>query len=254
MRKVTIALMVLLIVAFSASASFAWDNSLYVPQMGYDSFSMVDKFCSVNPFKSPFPSEKFMEIAKRLFEEPEDCIVENADGEDITEKFISENSKAFAEGNYLLVWRNAQDEVRSISIAKDLRREVKQHAVAASKFPVRGANITVNAEGTKYFLEKNPVLGAGSRLCEFIIVVKGTIVENTSTGKILAAANSGISVSSTAHLGKGWRVCVLFSGTEPIKANYSVLFIGGVRYYVSTGLFDAYESEIHNMQFRFYSI
>ena len=254
MRKVTLALMVLLIVAFSAPAGFAWDNSLYVPQMGYDSFLMVDKFCAVNPFNSPFPSEKFMEIAKRLFEEPEDCIVENADGEDITEKFISENSKAFAEGNYLLVWRNAQREVHSISIAKDLRREVKHNAVAVSKFSVRGANMTINVEGTKYFLEKNPVLGAGSRLCEFTIVVKGTIVENTSTGKILAAANSGISVSSTAHLGKGWRVCVLFSGTEPVKTNYSVLFIGGVRYYVSTGLFDAYESEIHNMQFRFYSI
>ena len=254
MRKGSIAIIALLIVAFSAQTSFAWDNSLYVPQLGYDSLLMVDKFYEVSPFKSPLPSEKFMKIARQLFEEPEDCIVESIDGEDITEKFVLENSKRFAEGNYLFVWRNAQREVHTISISKDLRREVKQHAVDVSKFPVRGANMTVNAEGTKYFLEKNPVFGAGSRLCEFTIVVKGTIVENTCTGKILAAANSGISVSSTAHLGKEWRVCVLFSGTEPVKTNYSVLFIGGVRYYVSNGLFDAYESEIHNMQFKFYSI
>ncbi len=253
MRKGSIAIIALLIVAFSAQTSFAWDNSLYVPQLGYDSLLMVDNFYEVSPFKSPLPSEKFMKIARQLFEEPEDCIVESIDGEDITEKFVLENSKRFAEGNYLFVWRNAQREVHTISISKDLRREVKQHAVVVSKFPVRGANITVNAEGTKYFLEKNPVFGTGSKLCEFTIVVKGIIIENTSTGKILAAANSGTRADYT-YLGKGWRVCVSFYGTEPIKTNYSVLFIGGVRYYVSNGLFDAYESEIHNMQFKFYSI
>ncbi len=253
MRKGSIAIIALLIVAFSAQTSVAWDNSLYVPQLGYDSLLMVDKFYEVSPFKSPLPSEKFMKMARQLFEGPEDCIVESIDGEDITEKFVLENSKRFAEGNYLFVWRNAQREVHTISISKDLRREVKQHAVAASKFPVRGANITVNAEGTKYFLEKNPVLGAGSKLCEFTIVVKGKIIENTSTGKILAAANSGTRADYT-YLGKGWSVFVSFYGTEPIKTNYSVLFIGGVRYYVSNGLFDAYESEIHNMQFKFYSI
>lgn len=113
--------------------------------------------------------------------------------------------------------------------------------------------MTVNAEGTKYFLEKNPVFGTGSKLCEFTIVVKGTIVENTSTGKILAVANS-VTRADYTYLGKGWSVFVSFYGTEPIKTNYSVLFIGGVRYYVSNRLFDAYESEIHSMQFKFYSI